>query len=146
MGHVSPTKFIAIAEKTGIVTNISLCLFEKAVCDLKSWPSHLYLSFNLLVHDVVTRETLQKLKRIIDNHGVSSRRVQFEITETTMLSDLDHCSKTTKALQEQEFIIALDDFGSGYSSFSYIHKLAFNNLKVDRSLLKTCCRINAAKV
>ncbi len=135
LGHVSPTDFIAVAEKTGIVTDITLHLFEKAICDLKVWPSYLYLSFNLSVHDVMSSNTLQELMRIIDNHGVSSSRVQFEITETTMMSDLDHCSKTTKTLQEHGFMIALDDFGSGYSSLSYIHKLAFDNLKIDRSFV-----------
>lgn len=136
LGHVSPTEFIAVAEKTGVVSDITLCLFEKAVCDLKCWPSYLYLSFNLSVHDVLNNKTLQELKRILDYHGVASNRVQFEITETTMMSDLERCSETTKNLQEQGFMIALDDFGSGYSSLSYIHKLAFNNLKIDRGFVE----------
>jgi len=135
LGHVSPADFITIAEKTGIVTDITLYLFEKAVCDLKQWPSCLYLSFNLSVHDVMNSNTLQQLRGIIDGHGVPRNRVQFEITETTMMKDLDHCARITKTLQEQGFMIALDDFGSGYSSLSYIHKLAFNNLKIDRSFI-----------
>ena len=134
-GHISPTDFIAVAEKIGIVNDITLHLFEKAICDLKNWPSSLYLSFNLSVHDVMNSNTLQELKRIVDSHGVPCNRVQLEITETIMMSDLDLCSKTTKALQQQGFMIALDDFGSGYSSLSYIHKLAFNNLKIDRSFV-----------
>lgn len=136
LGQVPPAEFILIAEKTGVVTDITLSLFEQAVCDLKSWPSDIYLSFNLSVHDVMNDKTLKKLTRILESHGESSGRVQFEITETTMMSDLEHCSQTTKTLQEQGFMIALDDFGSGYSSLSYIHKLAFNNLKIDRSFVE----------
>lgn len=135
LGPVSPSRFIAIAEKTGVITDITLHLFDKAVCDLKIWPADLYLSFNLSVHDVMNSKTLHELKRIIDSHDVASSRVQFEITETTMMSDLEHCSATTKNLQAQGFSIALDDFGSGYSSLSYIHQLAFNNLKIDRSFV-----------
>lgn len=136
LGEVSPAVFIAVAEKTGIVSNISLHLFEKAVVDLKQWPSHLYLSFNLSAHDVANAETLEKLKTILDVHGVESHRIQFEITETTIMSDLESCAETTRTLQEQGFMIALDDFGSGYSSLSYVHKLAFNNLKIDRSFVQ----------
>lgn len=136
LGLVLPEEFIIIAEKTGIVTEISLYLFEKAVRDLKTWPSHLYLSFNLSVHDVMNDKTLQKLAQILQSHGIPNNRVQFEITETIMMSDLEHCSRTTKMLQEQGFMIALDDFGSGYSSLSYIHKLAFDNLKIDRSFVE----------
>lgn len=135
LGQVSPTEFIAVAEKTGMVTEITLGLFEQAVCDLKVWPANLYLSFNLSVHDVINNKTLLELKRIIDFHDVPSNRIQFEITETTMMSDLELCSETTKNLQAQGFMIALDDFGSGYSSLSYIHKLAFDNLKIDRSFV-----------
>lgn len=136
LGHVSPTEFIAVAEKTGMVTEITLGLFEQAVCDLKAWPTHLYLSFNLSVHDVINTKTLVELKRIIDIHGIPSSRIQFEITEFTMMSDLDLCSATTRNLQAQGFMIALDDFGSGYSSLGYIHKLAFDNLKIDRSFVE----------
>ena len=136
LGQVPPDIFIPIAEKTGIVTDITLCLFEQAVVALKGWPAHLFLSFNLSVHDVINLNTLSLLKEMLDNHGIAASRVQFEITETTMMSDLEQCSLTTKALQAQGFRVALDDFGSGYSSLSYIHKLAFDNLKIDRSFVE----------
>ncbi|KXI29781.1 putative bifunctional diguanylate cyclase/phosphodiesterase [Paraglaciecola hydrolytica] len=136
LGQVPPSLFIPIAEKTGVVTDITLCLFEQAVVALKRWPSHLFLSFNLSVHDVINQQTLALLKGMLDTHEVATSRVQFEITETTMMTDLEQCSLTTKALQAQGFKIALDDFGSGYSSLSYIHKLAFNNLKIDRSFVE----------
>ena len=136
LGHVSPTEFISVAEKTGVVSDITLYLFEKAILDLKKWPSSLYLSFNLSVHDVINCKTLQALNHILAKHGVASNRIQFEVTETIMMSDLELCSATTKSLRSQGFKVALDDFGSGYSSLSYIHKLAFDNLKIDRSFVE----------
>lgn len=136
LGQIPPEQFIVTAEKMGMVTEITLCLFEQAMQNLKTWPAHIYLSFNLSVHDVINRETLAQLKSILDGHGVSASRVQFEITETTMMTDLEHCSNITKELQEQGFSVALDDFGSGYSSLSYLHKLAFDTLKIDRSFVQ----------
>lgn len=136
LGQTSPTTFIAVAEKIGIVSDMTLHLFEKAVNDLKLWPTKLYLSFNLSVHDAINNETLQKLKYILDSHNVSSHRVQFEITETTIMCDLEYCAETTRRLQGQGFKVALDDFGSGYSSLSYVHKLAFDNLKIDKSFVE----------
>ena len=135
LGHIPPDQFIAVAEKTGIVTDITLNLFEQAVQQLKNWPEPLYLSFNLSVQDVINRKTLDLLKRILDKHLVSTSRVQFEITETIMMTDLDHCSNITREMQQMGFKVALDDFGSGYSSLSYLHKLAFDTLKIDRSFV-----------
>jgi predicted signal transduction protein with EAL and GGDEF domain len=136
LGQVSPTKFIAVAEKTGIVSDITLYLFEKAICDLKRWPANIYLSFNLSVRDVVNHKILHQLKQLVDKHAVQSYRIQFEITETTIMNDLECCAKTIRELQNQGFKIALDDFGTGYSSLSYIHKLAFDTLKIDRSFVE----------
>jgi len=136
LGQVSPTEFIAVAEKTGIVSDITLYLFEKAIIDLKRWPADIYLSFNLSVHDVVNHKILHQLKQLVDKHAVQSYRIQFEITETTIISDLECCAKTIRELQNQGFKIALDDFGTGYSSLSYIHRLAFDTLKIDRSFVE----------
>ncbi|MDN4502634.1 EAL domain-containing protein [Alteromonadaceae bacterium BrNp21-10] len=135
LGQIPPEQFVTIAEKTGRVTDITLYLFEKAVNDLKAWPEPLFLSFNLSAQDVMNSNTLELLNNILQQHQVSPKRVQYEITETTMMADLDLCSNTTQRLQQQGFKIALDDFGSGYSSLGYIHKLAFDNLKIDRSFV-----------
>jgi diguanylate cyclase (GGDEF)-like protein len=136
LGQVSPTEFIEVAEKIGIVSDITLHLFEIAISDLKSWPPDIYLSFNLSVHDVVNHKVLHQLKQLLNKYAVQSHRIQFEITETTIMSDLEYCAKTTRELQNQGFKIALDDFGSGYSSLSYIHQLAFDTLKIDRSFVE----------
>jgi len=136
LGTVPPSEFIVVAEKTGLICAITLNLFEIAIQDLRSWPPAMYLSFNLSVHDVINKNTLQTLRQILDRCGVPPQRVQFEITETTMMSDLDLCSATTRNLQEQGFKVALDDFGSGYSSLSYLHKLAFDTLKIDRGFVQ----------
>ncbi|WP_158965689.1 bifunctional diguanylate cyclase/phosphodiesterase [Paraglaciecola sp. L3A3] len=136
LGQIPPDQFIVIAEKTGMVNEITLHLFEIAIQALKTWPKDLYLSFNLSAHDVINSVTLEKLRETLDKHGIAPNKIQFEITETTMMADLEHCSNITQDLQQQGFLVALDDFGSGYSSLSYIHKLAFDTLKIDRSFVE----------
>ncbi|MDU0353093.1 EAL domain-containing protein [Paraglaciecola aquimarina] len=135
LGKIPPDQFIMIAEKNGMITQITLHLFELAIQNLKQWPEPLYLSFNLSANDVINRATLAKLTGILDKHHVQANRVQFEITETTMMADLEQCSHITREMQKQGFLVALDDFGSGYSSLSYLHKLAFDTLKIDRSFV-----------
>ncbi|MFW8591321.1 putative bifunctional diguanylate cyclase/phosphodiesterase [Glaciecola sp. 2405UD65-10] len=135
LGHIPPNEFISIAEKTGIISELTLYLFELAVKELARWPEHLFLSFNLSVHDVMSSKTLHDLENILMTHNIAPQRVQFEITETIMMSDIDHCCEVTKTLREKGFIIALDDFGSGYSSLGYLHKLNFDTLKIDRSFV-----------
>lgn len=135
LGDVSPSEFIPIAEHNGMISQITIALFNKAVIDLLTWPTSLYLSFNLSVHDINSDQTLSALKEILHKHNVASNRIQFEITETTIMNDLQRCASTTRELKDSGFLIALDDFGSGYSSLSYIHKLAFDTLKIDRSFV-----------
>lgn len=135
LGEVPPDKFIVIAEKIGAITNITLTLFEKAIQDLKHWPEQLFLSFNLSVHDINNPAAVKALTEIVQRHGIKTNRIQFEITETSMMNDLNQSSATIGQLQDQGFKIALDDFGSGYSSLSYIHNLAFDTLKIDRSFV-----------
>ncbi|MDB4837966.1 EAL domain-containing protein [Marinomonas sp.] len=135
LGQVPPDKFIPLAEQNGIITDITLFLFEQACEQLKTWPEALFLSFHLSAHNVINRHTLEQLQLITHKHGIAPHRVQFEITENIMMKDLKLCSAFAQELQEQGFKIALDDFGSGSSSLSYLHQLAFNTLKIDRNFI-----------
>lgn len=135
LGQVPPEQFIPIAEKSGMIGEITQVLFAKAVKELADWPEHIYLSFNLSAHDLVSKAVIKKLIKIVGVRGVALSRVQFEITESVMMVDLEKCIEMTEWMREEGFKIALDDFGTGYSSLGYIHKLSFDKLKIDRSFI-----------
>lgn len=137
LGDITPGQFIPIAEKMGCICEITTILFKKAVVDAANWPDEIFLSFNLSALDIANSRGLKKLCNIISAYNIAPVRIQFEITETAVMFDLDACASTLQSLQEKGYKIALDDFGSGYSSLGYIHKLSFDKLKIDRSFINS---------
>lgn len=135
LGSIEPDKFIPMAEKMGIISDISTALFEKAVADVLGWPENIYLSFNLSALDVTRTGVVERFYNIAKKHMVNANRIQFEITETAVVQDLGVCQKTLEDFRGLGFKITIDDFGSGYSSLGHIHKLSFDKLKIDPSFI-----------
>ena len=134
-GNIPPDQFIDIAEKVGKVGDITKFLFGIALRDMERLQPDLGLSFNLSVHDITNMNMLLALYKMTQKYKVEPARIQFEVTETTMMQDIGVCARNTQQLRDLGFRIAIDDFGSGYSSLSYIHKLSFDTLKIDRNFI-----------
>ncbi|MGO7376186.1 putative bifunctional diguanylate cyclase/phosphodiesterase [Rhizobium ruizarguesonis] len=134
-GRISPDAFIPAAERTAVIGRITRILFAKALEALAIIPRHLRLSFNLSARDICDHETSMALLAMITRSGIDPRRIEFEITETALLSDFDTADQVISMLRAAGISIALDDFGTGYSSLSHIHRLAFDKLKIDKSFV-----------
>ena len=134
-GRISPEAFIPAAERTALIGRITRILFAQALDALKIIPRHLRLSFNLSARDICDHETSMALLAMITRSGVDPKRIEFEITETALLSDFDTADQVISVLRGAGISIALDDFGTGYSSLSHIHRLAFDKLKIDKSFV-----------
>ena len=136
VGHVGPERFIKIAEGSGLITNITLTVIEKALKELKSWNRPIPLSINLSSYDVVSDPMIdQIIEKSVKLH-VDPTLVEFEVTETAMLADFEKATANLDRLAGAGFSIALDDFGTGYSNFNYLRSLPITKLKVDRSFLE----------
>ncbi|WP_198351070.1 putative bifunctional diguanylate cyclase/phosphodiesterase [Flavisphingomonas formosensis] len=135
MGDVPPDKFIAAAERFGMMQKVTQLLFGKALDALHSLPPELRLSFNLSAHDIVSQEIVDHLIAEMQRRGVSPRRIIFELTETALMRDFDLAVAGIDRLRAAGSPIALDDFGTGYSSLSYLRRLPIDKVKVDRSFL-----------
>ena len=135
VGVVAPDQFITTAERLGIIHAITLKLFHKALAGLKTMPASLELSFNLSAHDIIAPSTVSGLIAEITEAGVNPKRVTFELTETALLMDFDAAVIGIKRLRGLGSRIALDDFGAGYSSLGYLHRLPLDRIKVDRSFV-----------
>lgn len=136
LGPVSPAEFIPLAEQTGLVASLSEVLFEQALMEAGSWPSHILLSFNLSpvqIHDPhFALRTLATLSR----HQFPPSRLTMEVTETALLTDLPRAISIIDQLRNSGINIALDDFGVGYAGFGYLDRLTFDKLKIDRSFVQ----------
>lgn len=135
LGPVSPGDFIPMAERIGLISQITEVLFRKALPTAATWPDSIKLSFNLSARDLASSQTMASLGRIIQEAGIAPGRIQLEVTETAIMQDMDQALETLEPMRHLGVGIALDDFGTGYSSFSHVHHLQPDVIKVDRSFV-----------
>lgn len=132
LGKVSPDLFIAAAERTGLMERATGILLEKALAAAVTWPAEVSLSFNLSALDLVSNRSIGNICRIVRDSGIDPERLAFEITETVVMTDFERARDSLVVLAGMGCRIALDDFGSGYSSFAYIHRFPLHRIKTDR--------------
>ena len=135
LGRVGPDVFIKAAERSGLITRITLILLEKALAGMAGWRDDLRVSFNLSARDLRSSLAINNIRDTVKRSGVDPARIEFEITETAMLTDFEQACEALLQLKAMGCRIAVDDFGSGYSSFSYIHRLPVDKIKIDRSFV-----------
>lgn len=136
LGLVSPNDFIRVAERSGFIQKVTAILFRKGLAELKKWPDDISLSFNLSARDISDQAFVLSLLAQIMKEEVSPSRLEFEITETAVMSDLATASTVLDRLRSSGCRVALDDFGSGYSSFEYLDQLPLDKVKIDRSFVR----------
>ncbi|PZM12036.1 putative bifunctional diguanylate cyclase/phosphodiesterase [Rhizobium tubonense] len=134
-GRISPDAFVPAAERTAMIGKMTRILFAQALEGLAAIPKPLRLSFNLSARDICDHETSMALLSMINTSGIDPRRIEFEITETALLSDFDTAYEVIGLLRNAGITIALDDFGTGFSSLSHIHRLEFDKIKIDKSFV-----------
>jgi len=135
LGSVRPDIFIKAAERSGLITQITLLLLEKALKLVRDWPADTKVSFNLSARDLRSGISITNICNAVRQSGIDPHRIEFEITETAMLTDFEQACEALARLKAMGCRIAIDDFGSGYSSFSYIHRLPVDKIKIDRSFV-----------
>ncbi|MEE4339353.1 putative bifunctional diguanylate cyclase/phosphodiesterase [Erythrobacter sp.] len=133
-GFIPPDEFIPVAEQLGAITELNGVLLREAANLASSWPVDLGVSFNLSALEISERGSSIRLLGLIESAGISPGRIQFEVTETAFLADLSTAKQELERLREAGCMIALDDFGSGHASVSYLRDLVFDVVKLDGSL------------
>ena len=136
LGHVAPDVFISVAERTELIGTITQVLLRKAVAAARSWPEDIFLSFNLSMRDLVSQTTILQIVSIIESSGIDPRRIIIEVTETALMQDYELVQESLGILRSMGLKVALDDFGSGQSSLSYVHQLSLDKIKIDRAFVR----------
>lgn len=134
LGEVSPGEFIPMAERTGQISKITRIVLRQALALGALLPPRLRLSVNLSAHDIGSPTAIEQIVALVGSHGKSCR-VDFEITETAVMRDLDQANQSLLALLGLGARIALDDFGTGHSSLTHVQKLPLHRIKIDRSFV-----------
>jgi len=140
MGLVSPARFIPIAEETGMIIAIGWQVINKVIKQLGEWTASGYcqgkLSINLSVKQIQQDDFIDKILASLNEHQYNPQYIQFEVTESYIMTDPEKAIKTLQQLKDLQFTIAIDDFGTGYSSLSYLKRLPVDELKIDQSFVR----------
>ncbi len=148
LGLVSPAAFIPLAEKTGLICEITNFVLEqvcKELPQLRAMGAAGRVSINLSAKDFIRKTILQDIDNILAGHQISPQEIELEITEGAFIADFDKCYRLITAFQQRGFTVSIDDFGTGYSSLSYLRKLPVNVLKIDMSFVREIETSNQAR-
>lgn len=135
LGLIPPMQFIPIAEEIGVMSEISRWVLEAAAKECMNWPKDMSISVNLSAIDFRDGDVEEMVDNALAKSGLAPKRLTVEITETTIIEELDGATKALTGVRKRGVEVALDDFGTGYSSLSYLHTLPFTKLKIDRSFV-----------
>jgi len=135
LGRVPPDLFIGVAERGGFVDRLTRILLGKAMAAARTWPEHIGLSFNLSARDLMSTVALNDICQMVRDSGIAAHRIEFEVTETSVMTDFDKAKQAIRRLKRLGCRVALDDFGAGYSNFAYIDKLELDTIKLDRAFV-----------
>jgi len=134
-GSVPPDVFVPVAEETGMIGDLSHKILRQACADARSWPPNLQLAVNISAPQLRDPRLPAALLAILAETGFPAGRLEVEIAETALLSDLETARGALTSLQNLGVKIALDDFGAGYSNLRHLREQRFNKIKIDKSYL-----------
>lgn len=138
-GEVVPAgDFIGVASDAGLLAAISSEVRALAFEAASTWPATTRLGLNLSAPELLDESLCDELIGYCDVFGIERNGVVIEVTEDTLIPDLELATQRLKRLADEGFHLALDDFGAGYSSLSYLTNLPIETVKLDRSFLARC--------
>nr|WP_299498905.1 EAL domain-containing protein [uncultured Rhizobium sp.] len=136
-GLIKPDEFIPVAEECGLVSQLGEMVLIKACAVARHWPPHILLSVNLSPVQLRDKALGRKLLDIIAAVDFPASRLEVEITENALISDLETARSTIDALRAAGVSVALDDFGTGHSTLNHLTICRFDRLKIDRSFVSS---------
>jgi diguanylate cyclase (GGDEF)-like protein len=139
-GAISPSRFIPVAEETGLIIGIGEWALYEACRAAQRWRSEglaeLQVAVNVSPRQITGTNVAELAEAVLQAHGLPPRLLCLEVTESVFVNDQANVFETFQQLRELGVTIALDDFGTGYSSIGYMKRLSFDKLKIDASFIR----------
>jgi diguanylate cyclase (GGDEF)-like protein/PAS domain S-box-containing protein len=139
MGMISPTKFIPLAEETGLIVPIGAWVLRAACAQTRAWQQQglppLRVAVNLSARQFAQDDLLATIVNVLEETGLPPELLELEITESVTMDNPAHAAELLKQLKALGIRLAIDDFGTGYSSLSYLKRFPIDNVKIDRSFI-----------
>ncbi|MBR0850175.1 EAL domain-containing protein [Bradyrhizobium diazoefficiens] len=134
-GQVSPAEFIPIAEESGLIVEMGEWILREVCREAASWPKPLQVAVNLSPAQFMHGDVVGLVHSILLETGLAPGRLELEITEGVLIEDFDRGLALLRRLKALGVRISMDDFGSGYSSLSYLQAFPFDKIKIDRTFI-----------
>lgn len=141
LGMVNPVEFISIAEDSNLIVPIGRWVLAEACAQLARWQSdphlaHLTLSINISAKQVWQKNFVKETIDIITRSRADQSKLKLELTESVLLKDIDDTAKKLRLLKGFGLSFSLDDFGTGFSSLSYLKNLPIDEIKIDQTFIR----------
>jgi len=139
LGDVPPSKFIPVAESTGLITELGYYVLRRVITDIGAWLAEGIdvprIAINVSPHQLKDADFVSRLMALLDEAKVPPELISIELTESALMERLDVVLDRLIQITQSGIDLSVDDFGTGYSSLSYLRKLPIHELKVDRSFV-----------
>ena len=140
VGLIPPGDFIPIAERSSLIFDIERWVLHTACEHVVAWRERdpdcdLRVAVNISGRHLIEGDLVGDLRAAVDRTGADPSMLEFELTETQLLEDLDRATEVLDALRSLGVTIAVDDFGTGYSSMTYLRHLPIDSIKIDQSFI-----------
>ena len=149
VGIVTPDKFIPMAEETGLIVPLGEWVLQETCRQTQLWNEHfqtdLKIAVNVSAKQFAKAGFLNMVLRVLDDSGLASDKLALELTESLTMVNADRIMPVLNALRANNIRLSCDDFGTGFSSLSYLHRLPLNTLKIDRSFIAQSTVLPEAK-
>jgi len=134
-GFVPPSDFIPLAEESGLIVEMGEWILREACREAASWPKPLQIAVNLSPAQFMHGDLVGLVHSILLETGLAPGRLELEITEGVLIEDFDRGLALLRRLKALGVRVSMDDFGSGYSSLSYLQAFPFDKIKIDRAFV-----------
>ena len=134
-GYIPPDVFIPIAEDSGQIGRLGLAVLRQACASARDWDKQFSIALNVSPYQFHDPKLVDQIKEVLDECEFNPNRLVIEVTEGSVIHDLDTARNILVALKQIGVAIALDDFGTGYSSLASLRQLPFDRIKIDRSFI-----------
>jgi EAL domain-containing protein (putative c-di-GMP-specific phosphodiesterase class I) len=149
-GNVKPGLFIPLAEETGFVVQLGEWALRESCRQNKEWQDKglrpLRVSVNLSPRQFKKRDLLEMVKGVLDETGLDPQYLMLEITESTIMENIEETIGTMNSFRDLGVGISIDDFGTGYSSLNYLNRFSVDELKVDQTFISQLSDADNCKV
>jgi diguanylate cyclase (GGDEF)-like protein len=135
-GRIEPVEFIPVAEDTGLILQLGEWVLREACTQAMAWPDHINVAVNLSPVEFQRGDVVSAVIAALSSSGLPAGRLEIEITESVLLEKTTKSVTTLKRLRDLGVRISMDDFGTGFSSLSYLRSYPFDKIKVDRSFVR----------